>query len=802
MTILLILDSYIFILTFCLLPVVMTSPSGHRVHDGHMPNYARPFFLPPMQTQPMFSPPVSHFVHPAAFQPYFYPSLEYGGGLGLYYPVCPMQYTRSFSPHSPMPHTGYRRPYFNSSFIARPTFYQTTRFRHYNPVRRNVTNTEVQTDTNETNRGQTKRADPATESARSAKQTTETRREPSRSAGAAPAAGAAGAAAGEERPSPHADTRKEPSAAEQSGGAGEARSAQAGSYAFQKEEIRIECSEGAPSINVWRSFEATVPIYNATPSKQAEERIQCEVWSVSACDGAVPFYSPFVEGDTGTQRAQAPGEEAGGAAAPQARVPGLLPAPSQCPQNGCSECEAKGAAGRPPASADPDPRETNESQKPAGKGSSDKPAQPRGRGERERERERGAETDVRPLCPSPRREEPTCEVMPSDSPGSAESGDEYVPSSSVLAWLRQHARQYRWAPHLPQAVRDRPGIFSGSFDEMSSKDEESSSLDFFDAIPLSNQVSYSHLMYQPAPLQLPEVSASDPTLAAAGNQLESRCAFDREKVICSACHKEAYPDPPSESYAECRYHSLSRSLEREGSLTPGEQAPAGSAPTGHRSRKSRRFSVDSFGSKTKKKSRHSSDSEPTQEEPDEEYGGFGASPAEKGQGAAIPGSSRKALLRRTSKLTAMQTCKRPVQDKLKGRKRGAELVEGAVGRREAARLDSELQRAWQAAKPERKRKEKKKCVQKAMSVQNESEETADEYWNKVGAKPKSIAHSLDAEDSVKEYEKPQQKVRTIYKSNPPKRATKEPNEAEIWESARSHGLQGNAVRRGRTKKRY
>ncbi|MCY5962497.1 hypothetical protein OV760_29515, partial [Salmonella enterica subsp. enterica serovar 1,4,[5],12:i:-] len=65
-----------------------------------------------------------------------------------------------------------------------------------------------------------------------------------------------------------------------------------------------------------------------------------------------------------------------------------------------------------------------------------------------------------------------------------------------------------------------------------------------------------------------------------------------------------------------------------------------------------------------------------------------------------------------------------------------------VNQREQNRVGNEDQRqkSGQTAKPERKRKEegkRRKCTRKAMSVQNESEESVDEYWNKVGAKPKS-----------------------------------------------------------------
>ncbi|XP_067832719.1 bucky ball-like isoform X2 [Heptranchias perlo] len=786
-----ILDSCIFILTLCLLPIAMnSSPTGHRAEDGYAPNHNRPFFFQPMPTPHMFAPPVSHFLHPPAFQPYFYPTVEFGSG--LYYPVCPMPYPRSFGPQSPMTHTNYRRPYFNSSFVARPTFYHSTRFRH-TPFRRNVTNTEVQTDT-ETNPGQTKRADVVTETS---SQTAEIRIQ--KSSGIESASSSADVL-GQERLLPK-EIRDEPHETEEISATMASKSAKPGGYAFQKEKIRIECSEGAPSINVWRSFEATLPIYNNTPNNKAEDRIQCEVWSVSACESGVPFYSSF-EADKMIQKTDVP-TECTISATPQARE--MLLDSNQCPESG-GKSRAKGA--RIPyctatlGKADTVPCKTNESRmlptKEFQQERSEKLAQqrsPSGLAHKngiEENETRNEESDHQIISLKSLNEEEMCEVLKSD--GSLESVEEYVPSASVLAWLQTQARS--WKNSLSQTMRDRPGVVDESYEEMSSKDEESS-FDFFDAMPARKQVSYSHLMCDPHY----QLLASDAQVGS--KSLENQRDPETEKVFCSTCQKETLLKAKSENYVVCRDDWANRNIGSdvlsETDYLSRDQLMCVNPVTGRGRRKNRRISRESCSSnKNKKKTRYSSDSEAASEDLDNDSRA-GLSEKVKVDGS----SSRKKIVRRPSKVSALQISNRPQQEKPKGKKKGPDGAKYTVNQREQNRVGNEhneRQKSGQTARPERKRKEedkRRKYTRKAMSVQNESEESVDEYWNKVGAKPKSATQSLD--DA--EHEKLQQKVKTICKSVPHKRASLDFNEMETWESSCLHGFRGNSLRRGRTKKR-
>ncbi|XP_078071653.1 uncharacterized protein LOC144495511 [Mustelus asterias] len=756
-----ILASCIFNLFLCLLPIAMnSSPTGHRAEDGHAHNHSRPFFFQPMPTPHMFTPPVPHFMHPPAFHPYFYPTVEIGGG--LYYPMCPMPYPRSYGPQSPISHTNYRRPFFNSSLVARPTFYHSARFRHY-PFRKNVTNTEVQTDS-EANSDRSKRTHVA-ESVPCNSQTGETRvPKPSGFETNSGSTAAQRIAQG---------IRGEPKETEETSAALAAKSAKPGGFAFQKEKIRIECSEGAPSINVWRSFEATVPIYNPIPNK-AEDRIQCEVWSVSACEGGVPFYGSF-ETDK---------------IIPKTAECSIPVTPEMLLESKCADTthESKAIGDQVPDSAttleevQTSPCKINESHKlPTNKiihEASEKPSLQRcsselcnktGIGEdetRSKINEHIAET----------LNETMCEVSKSD--GSLESVEEYVPSANVLAWLQNQAQNYRWRNGLPQPIRDRPGALNGSSEEISSQDEESS-FDFFDAMPARKQVSYTHLMCNPHP-----PSASQPRPAVSGSKSPSQALPG--KRCCSACGKET---AAKKDKAICKNNSANRDVGSD-AFSERDQLIGGNV-MGSGRRKYRRISRESSSSNRNKKTRRSSDSERVS--PDRNHNSR-AGPSEK---VKLGGFSRKKIFRRPT----FPLSNRPPPEKPRGKRGALDAAKYPINKREQngnGTEHQERQKPGQTAKPERKRKEegkRRKCRRKATSVQNESDESVDEYWNKVGAKPKSATSTHgDAE-----HEK-QQKIKATCKPVPLKRNTREFNEMESWDSSCLHGFQGNALRRGRTKK--
>ncbi|XP_069469330.1 uncharacterized protein [Ambystoma mexicanum] len=60
-----------------------------------------------------------------------------------------------------------------------------------------------------------------------------------------------------------------------------------GSYAFEKEEVRIEYGSGTPgAIQLWKSYKETRPLYDVANDKDmADNIVQRDVYSVSSCEG-------------------------------------------------------------------------------------------------------------------------------------------------------------------------------------------------------------------------------------------------------------------------------------------------------------------------------------------------------------------------------------------------------------------------------------------------------------------------------------------------------------------------------------
>lgn len=64
-----------------------------------------------------------------------------------------------------------------------------------------------------------------------------------------------------------------------------------GSYAFKKEEVRIEYGNGSPAIQLWKSFKETIPVYDVASGKPVPENIvPHDLFSASSCEGML--YGP------------------------------------------------------------------------------------------------------------------------------------------------------------------------------------------------------------------------------------------------------------------------------------------------------------------------------------------------------------------------------------------------------------------------------------------------------------------------------------------------------------------------------
>ncbi|KAJ1199814.1 hypothetical protein NDU88_003646 [Pleurodeles waltl] len=82
-----------------------------------------------------------------------------------------------------------------------------------------------------------------------------------------------------------------------------------GSYAFEKEEVRIEYGSGSPAaIQLWKSYKETIPLYDVANDKEmADNVVQRDVYSLSSCEGV--RYGARPEGEEMLQSAAYPKEE-------------------------------------------------------------------------------------------------------------------------------------------------------------------------------------------------------------------------------------------------------------------------------------------------------------------------------------------------------------------------------------------------------------------------------------------------------------------------------------------------------------
>ncbi|XP_074754263.1 uncharacterized protein LOC141957159 isoform X2 [Athene noctua] len=244
-------------------------------------NHTRPFFYAQPTAQQPFPNPwyLSH-----AYSPYCVPAPGFRSGNPYFpfYSVALHEYPGYFVPQHPMHARINRRPYFNAPSPS-PVFYYATRFRHYSPSGKKTETKETQTDPRQPENKQKKHQDIHTETK------------------GCDAGGMACVSSGigteTENTSEKQDLsgssivvdrefcNKSPSSSTQY------RNLPTRSYAFEKEEVRIEYGNGSPAIQLWKSFKETIPLYDVASGKPVPENIvQHDLFSVSSCEGMI--YGP------------------------------------------------------------------------------------------------------------------------------------------------------------------------------------------------------------------------------------------------------------------------------------------------------------------------------------------------------------------------------------------------------------------------------------------------------------------------------------------------------------------------------
>ncbi|XP_076188219.1 uncharacterized protein LOC143157284 [Aptenodytes patagonicus] len=253
-----------------------TSESG-----SYSTNHTRPFFYAQPTAQQPFPNPwyLSH-----AYSPYCVPAPGFRSGNPYFpfYSVALHEYPGFFVPQHPMHARINRRPYFNAPPPS-PMFYHATRFRHYSTPGKKMETKETQTDPRQPENKQKKHQDTRTETKGC---------DAGNMACVSSGIGTETESTSEKQDSSGSSIvvdrefhNKSPSSSTQY------RNLPTGSYAFEKEEVRIEYGNGSPAIQLWKSFKETIPLYDVASGKPVPENIvQRDLFSVSSCEGMI--YGP------------------------------------------------------------------------------------------------------------------------------------------------------------------------------------------------------------------------------------------------------------------------------------------------------------------------------------------------------------------------------------------------------------------------------------------------------------------------------------------------------------------------------
>ncbi|XP_068008850.1 uncharacterized protein [Melanerpes formicivorus] len=245
-------------------------------------NHTRPFFYAQPPAQQPFPNPwyLSH-----AYSPYCVPVPGYRSGNPYFpfYSVALHEYPGYFVPQHPVHARVNRRPYFNGPPPS-PVFYHATRFRHYSTSGKKMETKETQTDPRQPESKPKRHQDVLG---------TETK--------GCDAGNMACASSGIGTETESASTNQDSSGSsiavdrefhnKSLSSSTQYRNLPTGSYAFEKEEVRIEYGSGSPAIQLWKSFKETIPLYDVASGKPVPENIvQRDLFSVSSCEGML--YGP------------------------------------------------------------------------------------------------------------------------------------------------------------------------------------------------------------------------------------------------------------------------------------------------------------------------------------------------------------------------------------------------------------------------------------------------------------------------------------------------------------------------------
>ncbi|CAN2389620.1 hypothetical protein PRIEUP_LOCUS6548, partial [Pristimantis euphronides] len=241
----------------------------------------RPFFYAQPTTQLPFPSP---WYLSQLYNPYCIPGPNYRGGNPYfpYYSVALPEYPGFYVPQHQMNMRMSRRPHFNPHPPS-PMFYQATRFRHYSSPGRRTETKETQTEPRQPEYvpkkylgTDPKECDAGNLISHSSGIGTENENNMEN-------------VEMQMSPTPIMPERDLQKSACNSS---QYCSMPPGSYAYEKEEVRIEYGSGSPAaIQMWKSYKETIPIYDVAVKDIPENVVQRDLF----CEGVL--YSPHAEGE-------------------------------------------------------------------------------------------------------------------------------------------------------------------------------------------------------------------------------------------------------------------------------------------------------------------------------------------------------------------------------------------------------------------------------------------------------------------------------------------------------------------------
>ncbi|KAM4687756.1 uncharacterized protein O3C94_006208 [Discoglossus pictus] len=751
-------------------------------------NQQRPFFYAQPTAQLPFPNP---WYLGQLYNPYCIPGPGYRGGNPYFpfYSVALHEYPGFYVPQHQMNARMNRRPHFNPHPPS-PMFYHATRFRHYSSPGRRTETKETQTDPRQPEYAPKKHLGTDCNGSDGGSAVCQ-------SSGISSTQNESNLEAVEMSMSP-ATAVQERDFHKNACNSSQYRNMPPGSYAYEKEEVRIEYGSGSPAaIQMWKSYKETIPIYDVAVVKEIPDNVvQRDLY----CEGVL--YGPHTEGEElAVQSVAFPNED-------ECETP-LTP-------NRCldtvhdTETQTIVVPNKPSlklkvvTEVAPEPMMFKHVNVPTPVYIVQQAVSPENWEDdyKSEESKTGAEVN---LDNQEKPQSSTCNGELKLTSKANVWGDEpvekLVPSPPWVACFDNVETNYDYDVYMSQRKQKRPSILSITSEELSSRDE-GSSMD-------NGSVSYF----------VPDYMLRKGVYAFR----KSAEGSDREKIKSSGSLKE---DEMPIQHASSQYKNYVSSGVKVKSVS-GRGRKIG-VPLRDISRR-KLYSLK----KKPRKSQSLSEPEDSEEywvveeedlqnyeeelndeedsSEEEEYYFQGNVPH--GQLSINKGSffkqiAQKRILWKPPKGTIpTQLIGWPVREKLKVKKKGAYEALGQVHRPkedyEVCDYASYDKRQSKMERGFKEMSEQKKSLQKSMGGKPQKKTTGavEEYWVGRGAKPKFPEPAYYLQDPTKVKEDKPSKKKGPLKSSKRKQTRTDPEEVEAWEVPRAYLYSGRGIRRGGTRKK-